>query len=405
MTPEWIAMGLAAKVLGDVCRRRYGFQTPGRLTSAGRGIETDLAYVLAYGTALLVVVNIGLHAALVVAVVLRLADIIGERVLLTSNHTVLELFLALVCLRLYETPVALAAVLQVMAVSVWLYAAFQKAYQGEYHDGSYFYLTLPYARSRLGKWTPYLQRVPAIDQYYSAIDRSAQTFCQRLAILVLVTESVLPIVAFATSGTIWSALLLLAVAVPVGLLTSETNFMITNVLQAASFLVPFGMAAFLRGVSDPVVAGVVVWFLIWPPVHAVLARRLRFSPWRPGGWGMYSRQVPRIDVVLPDGALRAMRESTVPARLVRDFGACRIGWLRRGIHRVFFRWGCTDAEGLVIRWYRRRQDRFVTHCVVFPRAPQAESTVFEICDEQSTDAFLHHVSSLPQVPADAPCEV
>src|SRR5207249_3322671 len=100
------------------------------------------------------------------------------------------------------------------------------------------------------------------------------------AMLVLIAESVLPIAGFAASGTVWSALVLLVLAVPVGMWSSETNFMITNILTAAAFLVPFEWSALLRGFNDPVVASVLGWCLVWPPVHAVLARRLRFSPWR-----------------------------------------------------------------------------------------------------------------------------
>jgi hypothetical protein len=399
----WVAIGLAAKILADVLRRRFGFEVPGRFASAGRGIETDLAYLIAFAIALFTVRQIGLHAALIIAVVLRLGDIAGDRVLLTSNHKFLELYMALVCLRLHDTPLALAAVLQVMALSVWLYAAFQKVYHREYHDGSYFYFMMQRARSRLGTWTAYIQTVPAIEGYYGAIDAPAQVLCRRLAMLVVLTETVLPLLAFAASGTIWSTLLLLAVAMPVGLLTSETNFMITNVLLAAAFLAPFTTAALSRGLGDPVVATVVGWCLVWPPMHAMLARRLRFSPWRLGGWGMYARQVARIDIILPDGELKTLRGPTMPAGLLREFGACRVDWLREALHRVFFRSGYTEpAHGLVFRWYRLRGDRFVTDGIVFPHPAGGAAQTFEIGDEPDAAAFRRYVASLPHAPASAP---
>jgi hypothetical protein len=36
--------------------------------------------------------------------------------------------------------------------------------------------------------------------------------------------------------------------------------------------------------------------LAWPPLHMVLARQLRFSSWRFGGWGMYATPDPRAVV-------------------------------------------------------------------------------------------------------------
>jgi hypothetical protein len=399
----WSATGLAAKMIADALRHRYGFGRPSPLASARRTIETDLAYAIAYVVALAVAVRIGIDAALVVAIVLRISGIVGDRVLLAGNHTFLELYAALVCLRLHDSPVALASSLQVITVSVWLYAAFQKLYQREYHDGTYFYLAMQRIQGPLVTWARRVRQVPSIPGYYAEIDPSARAFCRRLAALVLITETVPPALALVTSGTIWSPLLLLVVVLPVGLLTSETNFMITNVLLAATFLVPFDAAAFLSGLGEPVVAGVVAWCLAWPPVHAVLARRLRFSPSKLAGWGMYSHQGPQIDLVLPNGELRMLRDSAIPARLLHEFGACRIGWLREAIRRNFFRWGSqTAAKALVFRWYRLRGNRFVTSCIVFQNEPGAAPATFEICDEHGAKALNRYVSSLPPAAAQAP---
>jgi hypothetical protein len=395
----WSATALAAKMLADELRRRYGFAMPGRLTSARGPIDTDLAYVIAAIIALPVVLQIGLDAALLVVIVLRTGAIVGERVVLPGNHAYLELYLALVCLRLHETPVALASVLQVMTVSVWLYAVFQKLFQGEYLDGTFFYLMTPYNGWSLGKWASYIRKVPAIDGDYVTIDPDVQRFCQRLAMLVLITEAVPPILAFAASGTIWSVLLLLVVALPVGLFTRETNFMATNLLLAASFLVPFDTAALLGSFGDPIVAGVLGWCLVWPPIHANLTGRLRFSPWRLGAWGMYSRHVPRVDIVLSNGELRRLRDSAIPARMLRDFGACRIGWMRDAIRRYFFHWACAaPATAVAFRWYLRRGDRFVTHCVIYRNVAGAPVETFEICDEFTAAAFARHLSSLADTP-------
>lgn len=397
----WVAAGLAAKILADVLRRAYGFDMPGRITSARQSIETDLAYVFAYAIALLVVLHIGLEAALLVGIVLRIAALVGSRVVLPGNHSYLELYLAVLCLYLHDDPVALAAVLQVAAVSVWVYAAYQKLYQREYLDGTYFYLTMRDGW-RLGKWASYIRQVPRIEGDYGAVDPAAKAFCRWVAVFVLMGETVPPLLAFAMNGTIWSVLLLLAVAVPIGLSSSETNFMITNLLLAAVFLVPFETSAFLAGIGNPMVAVVVGFFLLWPPIHAALARHLRFSPWKLAGWGMYSTQKPRIHIVLPGGELRPL-QGGIPARVVLEFGACRIGWVRDAIRRYFFRWDFTDpATGLVFRWYRLDGDRYVTRCVVVENTAGAPAQTFEIVDEPSAAAFARHVSSLSQTPAPVP---
>jgi hypothetical protein len=278
---------------------------------------------------------------------------------------------------------------------MWLYAAFQKVYQREYHDGSYFYFMLHRTSWRLGAWSRRLGLAPPIEGDYGAIDAPAATFCRRLAVLVLVTETAPPILAFATTGTVWSPLLLIAVALSIGVLTSETNFMLTNVLLASVFVVPFDGAAFVRAFADPIVAGVVGWCLVWPPVHAVLARRLGFSPWKLAGWGMYSRQIPSISIVLPDGELHAVNAPAIPAGLLRDFGACRIRWLRDAVRRHFLRWGYQGhAIGLVFRWRCRRGDQFVTNCVVLPNRSGAALQTFEVCDERTAEAFKQYLSRL-----------
>lgn len=399
---SWAAAGLAAKMLADVLRRAYGFDMPGRIASARRPIETDLAYVAAYAVALLVVRQVGLEAALVVVVVLRSAAIVADRVLLPGNHSFLELYLAVVCLRLHDAPSALASTLQVIAVSVWVWAAYQKVYQREYLDGTYFYLTLPGDGWRLGGWASRIRRVPRIQGDYGAIEPAARAFCRWVAVLVLIGETVPPVLAFALSGTAWSVLLLVAVALPVGLSSMETNFMITNLLLAAVFLVPFETTALLAGLGDPAVAGVVACCLVWPPIHAALARHLRFSPWKLAGWGMYSVQKPLIDIVLPGGELRPLRGTSIPARIVLEFGACRVGWVRDAIRSYFFRWGCADpATGLVFRWRRLDGDRFATSCVVSRNTPGAPVRTFEIADEASAAAFARYVSSLSPAPAAA----
>ncbi|HEX8395546.1 MAG TPA: hypothetical protein VF665_24555 [Longimicrobium sp.] len=397
----WAATGLAAKILADVLRRAYGFSTPGRFTSARGGIETDLAYLLAYGIALLVVRSIGLDAALLVAAVLRLAAVVGDRVVLASNHGCLELYLAVVCLQLHHDPVALASVLQVMAVSMWAYAAYQKAYHREYLDGTYFYLGMGHDW-RLSTWASRVRRVPKVEGDFGAVDPAARAFCRWMAVLVLIGETVPPILGFALNGTVWGVLLLLAVALPVGLSSSETNFMITNILVALAFLVPFQGGAFRGALNEPLVAVIMALCLVWPPVHAALARYLGVSSWKLVGWGMYAMQKPLVHVVLPGGELVPLR-GAIPSRIVLEFGACRLGWVRDAIRRYYFRWDFVQpATGLSFRWIRLEASRYVTRAVVVQNAPGAPARTFDIVDEASAAAFTRHLAALSLAPETAP---
>lgn len=398
----WVATAMAAKILADVLRRAYGFDIHGRIASARRGIETDPAYVLAYAIALLVVRAIGLDAALLVAIVLRASAIVGDRVVLASNHACLELYVAVVCLQLNHDPAALASVLQVIGVAVWVLAAYQKLYHREYLNGIYYYLSMHGEEWRLGRWTSFVQEVPEIDGDHGALDARALKFCRTFALMVLLGESVPPLLGFSLNGTPWGVLCLLAVALPVGLSSKETNFMITNILLAAVLLLPFQGSAFVAGMRDPVVAVVTALCVVWPVFHASLSRMLRVTPWKLAGWGMYSSHKPRVNVVLPGGELRPLT-GKIPARVVLEFGACRIGWVRDAIRRYYFRWDFTaPAAALAFRWYRVQDGGFVTHCAVVRNAPGAPVQTFEITDEASGAAFERYLSSLTLAPAAEP---
>lgn len=398
----WAATGLAAKILADVLRRAYGFDQPGFITSARRSIETDLAYGIAYGVALLVVNTVGLEAALLVCVVLRAAALVGDRVVLPGNHSFLELYLAAVCLRLHDDPVALAAVLQVAATAVWVLAAYQKVYQREYLNGTYYYLTLRTEQWRLGRWTSFVKEVPPVTGDFGRVDADALRFCRWMGLMVLVGETVPPLLAFALNGTVWSVLLLVGVALAVGLSSKESNFMITNLLLAGVFLVPFSASAFGSALRDPVVAAVVGLCAVWPVIHAALARGLRVSSWKLAGWGMYAMIKPHTQVVLPGGELAQLR-GAIPARIVLEFGPCRIGWVRDAVLRYFFRWDFTQpATGLCFRWHRLRGDRYVTHAVVVHNVAGAPARTFDIVDEASAEAFRRHLAALPLATEAAP---
>ena len=99
--------------------------------------------------------------------------------------------------------------------------------------------------------------------------------------------------------------------------------------------------------------------------------------------------------MLPGGALKPVRDSATPTRLLREFGACRIDWLRDAIHRQFRRRGHPDPTcGVVFRWYHRLGDRFVTTCIVIRNGPREVKT-FEIGDERAADEFKRYLASVP----------
>lgn len=378
---------LTAKILADTLRRGYGFDMPNVIGSARKPIEVDIVYLIALAACLVVVNKAGLAAGLLIAILIRLSHIISFRVVLPGNHVHLELLVAIICFRLLDQPGALPTVLQIVTASVWVYAAFQKVYHREFLDGSFFYTALQANSRRTNDqwWSKFIPRIPPLRGYYDAINPAGQEFCRRLAVGIVAVEFAFPLIALVATGTLPGFLIMLALSLPVGLLTRETNFMISNVLLSLTFLIPFDIGALSTIASDPVVLGIVVWCLIWPPVHAVLTRRYRFSSWKLAGWGMYATQIPRVEVVDPRGRLLTTQSGPpIPAAMLPICGASRIRWLREYTSRSFFRWCHKDpANGLLFRWYRQRQGRYVTECVWLPNQPGATPKTFEVSDKAS----------------------
>lgn len=394
-----ISTALSAKVFTDVIRREFGLE-PGRVTWWRSGVTIDLAYLAIITACGLGVYQIGVKSTLPVAILLRLGVLLNFRILVAANHWFLELFVLVACLRLFEQPIALAAVIQIMTVSMWLYAAFQKVYHGQFCDGSFFYITFQ-APTAKKHWPSFVMKVPEIKGYSTVSDITSQTFCRRLAFAAVATEIVVPLAALSVSGTVWSFLLLLLVSLPVGFITGETNFMITNVFLAVSFVVPFDFGALKTVTSDPLVTTIVVWFIVWPPIHAVLTRRLRFSSWKLAGWGMYATHRPTVQFINRTGDLvKPELLGFVPYTALTVCGSCKIKWLREYTRQTFVRWHPSDdVKGFAFRWYAKRGVRYVAIYVILANRPYAEPVSFELSDDTRIADFKAHLSSLSIIPA------
>lgn len=390
---NWALIVLTAKIFADGLRREHGYGGRSRFTGARSEIEIDIAYVLAHIAAAFVVYLIGVAAALPIAILVRAGFLFGDRILIAANHSTLELIVLILALSLLDRPLALASAIQVITVSVWLYSVFQKLYHGQFHDGSFFYLMFQHPGTS-DRWARLVPMVPRIEGFYGRADPVAQAFCRRFALLVLITESMVPLVALAMNGTIWSLLALIAINVVVGMVTRETNFMITNIVLSTFFLVPMSLSGLVAITEVPVALAIVVWCLVWPPLHAVMVRRLQLSPWKLAGWGMYATLLPRVGVIGLDGELSMPRTDSYYLLVVKTCGACTIAWLREYARQSFFRFSYKDpAAGIALLWYRKRGDNYITVCVAVPNYKGGEPVTFEISDERSLAGFRRYIAS------------
>lgn len=391
-----LAECIAAKLLADPLRRSYGFTAPNRFASARSPIQIDAAYVIAFGASLAVVCNVGARSALPVAVLMRLGAIVAARIVLAANHSFLELFVALLCLRLIDNPAAIAPALQALTVSVWVYAAFQKIYHRQFIDGSWFYLALQDGNVLPGR-PAFLPRIERMEGYYAPIQPSAQAMCGRFGRAVVIGEFLVPILGLSTSGSFSSVFLICLLTVPVGILAGETNFMITNVLLACGFIQRFDLRTLGAAVADPLVLAILAFCMFWPPIHAVLARRMQFSSWKLAGWGMYATLDPSVHIIQPDGSTVRMQPDLIHYQhwLLKAYGACRVRWVREFVWGSFFRW-ChrTPTKGLVFRWQRKSGDKYVSTCVVMENRSGSRPITFDIYDERTKLEFERYVSSM-----------
>ena len=354
-------------------------------------VTVDVLYLLWLAVCVATVNVVGIEAALPLTILLCAGSLFTADILVSANHSILELFILVLFLRLLDQPVVLASAIQLVTASVWLYAVVQKLYHGNYLDGWFLYVTF----QKSSRWARFHSKVPRLEGYYGLADARGRAYCRRMSLAVLATEAIPPLVALVASGTVWSVLLLVMVSFAVGVVSKETNFLITNLMAAAFFLIPFDASGLATIADDPIAAGVLVWLLVWPPAHAVLTRRLRFSSWKLAGWGMYATHEPAVEIVRPDGELLAAPTTpATPYRILQVCGACEIRWLREYAHRRYFRVCHKEpASALVFRWYRRRGDRYITSGVVIPNTPGAEATAFEICGEGGVAEFRRRIAA------------
>ena len=401
----WAATVLTAKVFAGVIRREFGV-APEPVNMMRSGFSVDPAFLAILAVSILVVDRIGVDATLPVAILLRAGSLASTRILLTANHIFLELFTLVLFLRLGDRPDTLAAAIQLTVVSLWLYAAAQKLYHRQFADGSFFYVLFQDAGTN-NRWARVRQRVARLDRYYAAVDPASQAFCRRLAWLALTTEVIPPLVAFSTTGTIWGFIALASVSGAVASVTRETNFLITNLVLAVFFLVPFDLTALRAITADKLAGGILGFLLVWPPVHAVLTRALRLSTWKLGGWGMYATIDPKVEMIDPNGGLVSPPMTGFwPYRLLQVCGGCKVPALREYARRRFVRWypAKDTVRGFLFRRYEKRGSQYVSMCVVVPNVTGGTPVSFELSDEASVLAFKNHVASfrMPQPPNQPP---
>lgn len=394
----WAATVLTAKIFAGAVRREFGL-SPEPIATLRSGFSIDAAYLAILAVCVVVVYRIGTDTALPVALLLRAGSMLNTRIVLTANHYFLELFALVFFLRLGDSPATLAAVVQIVAVSVWLYAVFQKLYHRQFADGSFFYIAFQDAGTYY-RWKGIRERVARLDRYYAAADPVSQQFCKRLATLALATEAIPPVVGFAANGTIGGFLIMASVSGAVAAMSRETSFLITNLVLSAFFLVPFDAEAFWRITDDPLAAGLLAFAIVWPPLHAILARALGFSTWKLGGWGMYATIDPRVSLIGSKGEVVAPVRST-PYGVLQVCGSCRIPALREYARQLFLSWepAKDTIRAFLYRRYEKRGPQYVSVCIVVPNVKRGVPARFELTDETSLMAFKRHIASFRVSPS------
>jgi hypothetical protein len=395
---HWMIVVLTAKVFADLLRQQFAFGQVSPPAGNRSEVQIDRAYVVILLISSWVVNVVGVSAALPLAMLVRVGILASDRILIAANHVVLELLLLVVMYALLDAPTAMASAVQIVAASVWFYSAFQKLYHGEFWDGSFFYQIF----QGVGTGPRVLRDVPTIPTlsgFCAPVDPRAAAFCRRLAMLVVVSEFGAAVAALLLTGSPWATLLLAAVSIEVGLISKETNFMVTNVAVSTFFLVPLSGADLMRMTDAPTAIAVLAWCLVWPPLHAVATRRARISPWKLAGWGMYATGLPRLGVLEPDGSLRVTRSMNVGyyALLTQVYGACSVTWLRNYARRRFFSF-ChpQPADALVLLWYRRRGNAFITVGAVVPNADDSTPALLETREEPDWSAFTRRSTAAGQ---------
>lgn len=198
------------------------------------------------------------------------------------NHTFLELYIAL-CLvfanALGRPAFVDYSVIPKLFLTVWVFSAIQKIIHGRFVNGDSFRVAWidPKRRSELGDTLEFIHEcVPFVD----------------VGVLFPVFASVIVATEFGLAGallkwpekrTLWIGMF--GMQIGVWLATGETSFAKTGL--SVCMLGRFGPNAPLSELSL-VPKGLFFLLILWPCVHMVAAKHYGFSPWRLGGWGMYS---------------------------------------------------------------------------------------------------------------------
>jgi hypothetical protein len=281
---------------------------------------------------------------------LRAADIAGYFPY-AGNHWFLEAAVLLI-LAAAPTPSSVERQIRVanadqrslvlqLILSVWLYAGIQKLFHGYYWNGEAL------AHRALFEPAPWLgpalrMMLQAFSTGDSGIDFErlpfawpefdtrggslflplplwAVAFFLITSWAIVLAEIACPILVwFERSREIGLHGLLLVVGL-VGATSLELSFTLDNLLclgllsradgrRTYGWLSALTVVAFLARVHSPMTTSppqtwhrsrvitlfVIGWIWLWPPLHMIAARTLDFSPWKFGGWGMYSTPHPEL---------------------------------------------------------------------------------------------------------------
>jgi hypothetical protein len=387
---EWVAAFLIAKVLRDSLRlfeRQEGMFPRALIASYAAGIPLFA-----------VIVHQNLFGACLIAIIHRLAMFYRQHILGVINHHFLEFLLLLVVLVLHREPAQMASLIQVLLVSVWSFSIWQKLYRGEFADGSFYYCLFanraPGLKLVLRPFA--VGNVAPLGGSYHEVSQPALERCKRLAWVTIAIEIVVPFFALRISGTLLAVACMIALSVPVGLVSNEHDFLVTNMILAALFFAPFRLDHILEAAQNHVaVRGILLWAALWPVVHAVVGRRLRISSWLLFGWGMYATTPPAVYEIGTGGILRPYKGTRRNA--LRAIGDCKLAVARR-MSMTFALDRCHSPApatvGVDIQKRYRVSNKMVSRHIVL--APGREPAIFEVTDELTNAAFEQYLSDLTE---------
>lgn len=386
----FIVTALTVKTLADAVGKARG------------RVKADVAvYVL--GLAAVYLVAADSPATFVsVAILFRLAYLVERRVICAINHSFLELLLLVLILQLHDQPQSLIAILQLVIVSVWFYSVWQKIYQREFLNGAFLYVLMLTTHPAILKLALGLQgrsyeSIERLEGRFAKIDGDLLRFAKYLAFGVAAAEALVPLAAL--TGGPWAAVGMFLLALPVGLISGELSFMLTNMVIAVIFFIPFDPHAVWAVHTDPAVIVICAWLVAWPPIHAYVSRRLEFSSWRLFGWGMYATVEARVAAVTPAGDMhQASRTNDLGPWIMSGFGASRVGFLRRFAWKKYFDSDAADHRvAAVLSSYAIIADRLVSRCVVCDPSPSIEDgrmSRYEVHDDASERVLLEAVGAI-----------